>query len=339
MPTRQAPSREDHDNVFRLMMAGWGAQVIRTLAMFSVAELLESGPLTAHQIAERLSSDPAMTFRILRAGAALGFLNFDPDAKQFSGTTMLAVLHDESPLSLKHCAQTVPSAVHWLPSLQLPETVLRGQNFASEALGCTPFEHFAKNPREARQFSASMTELSTPVITEAVSKMDIGDARLVVDVGGADGAFVATLLERHAQLTGVVLDLPQAIPGVSEEANRRGLVDRMTGTVGDFFTEVPAADLYLLKFILHDWDDDSCVRLLSNVRRAMNPGARLIIVEMNADQYTLDAALMDLVMLFAYKGQERDEAHFDSLAKNAGLKTSRVQQLHRPYVLIETVAA
>jgi SAM-dependent methyltransferase len=337
-PTNTA-TREEHEAVYRLIMAGWGTQVTRTLAFLSVAEHFEAGPLTARQIADRLSSDPDMTFRLLRAATAMGYLAFDPDTSQFSGTAMLDVLRGDSALSLKHYALTAASEVFWLPSLRLTDTVLQGRNHAEEVLGCTPFEYFAEREPEARIFSFAMTELSTPVINEAVAAIDIGEAQLAVDVGGADGAFVARLLERHPELRGVVLDLPQVMAGVAEEARRRGLAGRMTGTPGDFFEQLPSADLYLLKFVLHDWDDVSCQRILSNIRRAMNPGARLIIVEMMADTGTLEASLMDIAMMFAFTGQERDEPHFASLLSAAGLRTSRTAGLHHPYRLIEAVAA
>ncbi len=335
MEQSNAATREEHDAVYRLIMAGWGTQVTRTLASLSVAEHFGAGPLSAGQVADRVSSDPDMTFRLLRAATAMGFLTYEPDTSQFSGTAMLDVLRGDSAFSLKHYAQAGPSEAFWLPSLRLTDTVLHGRNHAEDVLGCTPFEYFAQHEDEARLFSSAMTELSTPVINEAVTAIDIGEARLAIDVGGADGAFVAGLLERHPELHGVVLDLPQVMAGVAGEARRRGMADRMTGQPGDFFDRLPSADLYLLKFILHDWDDASCRRILSNVRRAMNPGARLIIVEMMADTGTLEASLMDIAMMFAFTGQERDERHFESLLSAAGLRTSRTVGLHHPYRLIE----
>jgi hypothetical protein len=275
----------------------------------------------------------------LRAATAMGFLTYDASAELFSGTPMLDVLHGESAMSLKHYAQTVGSEVFWLPSRRLPEAVLQGSNVAEEVLGCTPFEYFAENERDARIFSAAMTELSSPVIAEAVPVLDVGDAQLVVDVGGADGAFVAAVLERHAHLRGIVLDLPQVMAGVADEAEKRGLAERLSGVAGDFFEHVPSGDLYLLKFILHDWDDASCHRILSNVRRAMTPRSRLVIVEMTAETGTLDASLMDVAMMFAFTGQERDERHFESLLTAAGLTVSRTQRLHQPYLLIEATPA
>lgn len=339
MDRRNTAMREQHNDVYRLIMSGWGSQVIRSLATFSIAEQLDAGPLTADQIAGRISSDPDMTYRLLRAATALGFLEYDAATGQFSGTSLLEILHAESPLSLKHYAQAAPERAFWLPGLLLSETVKRGRNYAEEVLGCTPFEYLAVNESEGTTFRVAMTELSTPVIREVVAAMDPGDAELVVDVGGANGAFAGELLQSHSHLAGVVLDMPQAMPGVADEALRRGLEGRMTGTAGDFFEEIPAADLYLLKFVLHDWNDDSCQVILSNIRRAMNPGARLIVVEMVADQTSLEATLMDIAMLFAFTGQEREESHLRSLLTGARMRLVRTVRLHPPYLLMEAVAA
>ena len=112
----------------------------------------------------------------------------------------------------------------------------------------------------------------------------------------------------------------------------------MAGVEGDFFVEVPAADLYLLKFVLHDLDDGSCARILTNIRRAMTPGARLVIVEMTVAQNAVSAALMDLAMMFAFSGREREVAEFERLLGSAGLEAGRVIPLHPPYQLLEARA-
>jgi SAM-dependent methyltransferase len=339
MQSQISNSQANFDMVYQLIMAGWGAQAVRTLASLSVAEQLASGPASAEQIAERASSDPDMTYRVLRAGAALGLLQYDATHKVFAGTPMLEVLHKDSPFCLKHYALAGLSATFWLPALRLPETVIRGQNYATEVLGCSTFEYLSQHGEDAQMFGAAMTDLSTPVIRDAVAAIDVADARLVVDVGGANGTFLAQLLEVHAQLTGVVLDLPSAMHGVEDEARRHGLGDRMTGVDGDFFNEIPAADLYLLKFVLHDWDDPSCTTILRNIRRAMKPGARLMLVEMTVAQNHLSAALMDIAMMFAFSGREREIGEFERLLHAADLKMGRDTPLQLPYHLIEAFAA
>jgi hypothetical protein len=206
-------------------------------------------------------------------------------------------------------------------------------------LGSTVFEYFAKHEDQARMFSAAMTNGSAPVIREAARSIDPAGARVVVDVGGADGAFAAELLDRNPGLTGAVLDLPKVVPGVAEAAKARGLEDRLTGVVGDFLEAVPSADIYLLKSVMHDWNDESCVKMLSNIRAAMNPGARLFIVEMAITASTsLTVALMDMAMLAGFTGQERELPHFERLLRSAGLEVAQTISLRTPYYLIEARA-
>ena len=159
------------------------------------------------------------------------------------------------------------------------------------ALGSTIFDYFGQHRDQARIFSAAMTDLSTRVIREAASLMDVGGARYAVDVGGANGTFVSELVKRNPNLTGAVFDLPHV---VAVEGGRRGLADRVTGIAGDFFDSVRPADIYLLKFILHDWADPSCMSLLS---------------------------LMDMGILFSL-GQERSLVQFEALLNSARLATT-----------------
>lgn len=205
-----------------------------------------------------------------------------------------------------------------------------------DALGSSVFEYLAAHEDQARMFSAAMTNFSKPVIREAVMEIDVGAAQFAVDVGGADGAFIAELLQRNSELKGAVLDLPKVIPGVVEAANVQGIQRRMTGIAGDFFQKVPAADIYILKSVLHDWDDEACVKILSNIHAAANPGGRVFIVEMAITTATsLSATLMDMAMLTAFTGQERELPHFEILIKSAGLTMGDAVPLHPPFYLIE----
>ncbi|MFE5502816.1 methyltransferase [Amycolatopsis japonica] len=339
--TAPVTHEQDHfSQVYHLIMAAWGSQAIRAIAALSVAEHLDGGPLSAQDIARRESSDPDMTYRVLRAGAALGLLTYDVTQGTFSPAPMLAVLHEDSPSSLKHYAQAAIGPAFWLPAVLLPDAVTTGTHQAVEALGSDVFGYFGKNPVEARTFSAAMTDLSAPVIREAVTVIDVGSARTVLDVGGAYGTFVSELVQRNPRLTGSVLELPHVAAGVSGKARVRGLEGRVTGITGDFFKAVPGADIYLLKHVLHDWDDESCRLILSNIREAMPPGGRLFVVEMliGDSGASPDAALMDMAMLFATTGQERELGQFDALFSAAGLRRTQAVPLRSSYFLIEAEA-
>jgi O-methyltransferase/methyltransferase family protein len=331
---------DGHTTVYRLIMGAWGSQAVRTLAQLSVAEHLEDGPLRTDQLAERVSAEPAALHRLLRIGGAMGLLQYNDAEKTFATTPLLRVLHEDAPESLKNYAIAGMGPAFWSPAAYAPEAVTSGKNQAVEALGCSVFEYFEHHPEEAQVFTAAMADLSTPVIREAVSIIDVKEAELAIDVGGANGAFVIELVSRNPRLAGGVLDLAHVVPAVAEEAERRGLTQRVSAIEGNFFQHVPPADIYLLKFVLHDWSDESCTHLLDNIRRSMNPGARVFIVEMVAgsDTASLDAALMDMAMLFAFTGQERDIPQFESLLAGAGLRAVSVKALRGSYRLIEAVA-
>ncbi|WP_238847430.1 tautomerase family protein [Nocardia arthritidis] len=165
------------------------SQVVRTMAMLSIAEHLdEVGSSTAAELASRVSSDPDMTYRLLRAGAALGFLRYDPTTSAFSGTSMLRVLHKDAPNSLKYAVQNGAGPAIWQSALRFPETVRTGRSQVVEALGSELFDYFGQHAEEAEIFSAAMTELSAPVIRSAIPLIDVGSAEFAVDVGAHSAA-------------------------------------------------------------------------------------------------------------------------------------------------------
>jgi len=315
----------------------WVSQIVRTAADLNIAEHLHDGPVSSADIAAAEDADPAATYRLMRACVSLGLLAYEGD--RFAGTPLLSALHKDSPLSVKSyaLAQTAPG--HWLTWGRTTDAVRKGHSQAREALGGTIFEYFQDHPQEGALFSAAMTNLSAPVIAEAVEVLDLAGVRSVVDVGGADGAFVHALMERHPHLSGTVLELPHAVPGAGAAAKRRGLEGRLSAVAGDFLAAVPAGDLYLLKYIIHDLDDASAVRVLRNCREAMSAGGRVVVVDMIIDeQDSGPGPLMDIAMLTMLSSLERTARQFDALFDGAGLRRVRTTSLQVPYGLMELQA-
>jgi hypothetical protein len=160
-----------------------------------------------------------------------------------------------------------------------------------------------------------MGDLSGLVTQGAVAAVDTAHASTVVDVGGADGDFVLGLMAADRRLTGQVLDLPHAVEGARRTAAERGLADRFTAVAGDFFDAVPAADLYLLKMIMHDWNDEQCIRILANCRAAASGVRRALVVEMVIGEIGKPdfATLVDMNMLNISNGMERELTEYDAL--------------------------
>jgi hypothetical protein len=145
--------------------------------------------------------------------------------------------------------------------------------------GRSEFDYYADHPDQAAIFRATMQDVSEGVANEIASILDTSTYSVAVDVGGADGALVHTLMRHNPHLRGTVLDRPEVAAAAATAAKVRGLADRTEAIGGDFFKSVPRGDLYLLRFILHDWDDGDAIRILENCRRAMKPNARLVVIE------------------------------------------------------------
>jgi O-methyltransferase domain len=171
--------------------------------------------------------------------------------------------------------------------------------------------------------------------------VDTSTAKLAVDVGGASGTLVHSLLMANSQLHGIVLDLPDVVPSATASASVLGLAERSKALAGDFFTYVPEADIYLLKHVLHDWDDGEAVQILKRCRDAMRPGGRVIVIEMLLGEIGEPelVPLMDLNMMVMLTGRERTLAEYRALLEDAGLRFSKSTPIRSPMSVIEAVAA
>lgn len=332
----------NYQEMLGLITGFWVSQIVRTAAALSIPDHLSEGPATAKEIAAARGSDPSATFRLLRACAALKLVTYEPATGRFAATALLDTLRSDSPHSLRNLALVQTAPAHWRGWGSFTDTVRAGFTQFEAALGSEDiWAYFEQHPAEGQLFSAAMTDLSLPVAQEAAGIIDTTGIDLVADIGGANGAFVHELLTRNPELRGLVFDRPVALPGARADAERLGLSDRSSAVAGDFFESVPTADLYLLKYILHDWDDDACVRILRNVRKAMSPSARVLIVELLVGETAEPGigTLMDMNMLAMIPGKERDLEEFDALLGAAKLRRTAVTHLQAPYCIIEAVAS
>jgi SAM-dependent methyltransferase len=316
------------------------SQIIRTAAELNLADHLAAGPLTSQQIAEREGAAPTTTFRLLRACAALGLATTDGDGR-FRGTALLDTLRKDAPRSMRAMVMAVTNSAHWLPWLRFGASVRTGHSQAYNALGMDIFDYLEQNPSQAREFSAGMSSGTSVWAPELAKLIDTTNVRRAVDVGGANGALLTLLQRANPALRGIVFDRPNIARDAETAIARSGFADRTEVVGGDFFDAVPPGDLYLLKFILHDWDDENAVKILRRCREAMEPGGRIAIVEtiVGDDGGGTLAALMDLNMLACAGGRERSLPEFDALLQRAGLRRTAVLTADSPQSVIEAVAA
>lgn len=326
-------------SVLDMIFSYWKTQVLRALATLSIADILAKGPATLEALTKETGANSDGLARLLRAAASLGLVGYSDG--RYLATPRLDTLREDAPISLKAMAIAQGAPGHWLPWGRFPEAVMTGEAQSKATLGDAHFDYYARSPEEATQFAKGMQGTSEIVQGEIVRLLDIKQAKTAVDVGGSNGALVCALAKTHLGLHGVVYDLPHARGGALAYIANQGLSDRVGVESGDFFAAAPAADLYLLKFILHDWDDASAIRILTNIRRAMNEGGRVALVEMRLGEIGEPGLgpLVDVNMMAVTGGRERTQDQYRTLLEAAHLNLVKVTPTQTPFDIFEAIAA
>jgi SAM-dependent methyltransferase len=257
----------------------------------------------------------------LRALSTLGIFAITPDGR-FCNTSLSDVLRADHPQSQRASAQFLPAAFLWRPLGELHETVRTGEPAFQRIFGQRFFDYLASHQDDAAAFNAAMTEGIGWTSSALLAAYDFSRFRLLVDVGGGEGALLRDIVSSTPGIRGVLFDLPQVVAGASAVlAGDVGARCQVVG--GDFFNSVPeSGDGYLLKGVIHDWPDQDAKRILQNTRRAMRPGATLLLIE-NVVDAQRPVGMMELLML-VIGGRERTEADFSALLAGAGFAITRI---------------
>ena len=321
-------------------------QIIAAAATLSLAEHLQDRPRMVEEIASVAGLTKEMTFRLLRALAAIGLVASE-DERTFHSLAPLETLLSTEPGSLRELAMGFATPAQYLPWNHFLQGIKAGVPQATTALGSDLFSYLAHHPDEAAIFQSTMQVITAGVTAEIGQRLDTSKSLMAVDVGGAAGSLLYSLMLINRNLRGIVYDRPGNMPRAQAAAISLGLSERSAALVGDFFESVPAGDLYLLRFILHDWDDEACIRILRNCRRAMLPGGRLILVEaflgrMNQkaghDIADIQGEIIDLHLLMLVGGKERSVSQYEDLLRQADLAITAITPLPSGYVIVEATA-
>jgi precorrin-6B methylase 2 len=253
-------------------------QIIAAAATLSLAEHLQNGPRTVEEIASITGLDREIAFRFLRALAAIGLVASE-DERTFYSLPPLETLLSAVPGSLRDLAMVFATRGQYLPWGYFLQGIKTGVPQATTALGSDIFDYYAHHPEEAAIFQKTMQVTTAGVTAEIGQRLDTSKSLMAVDVGGATGSLLYSLMQINPHLHGIVYDRPENVSRAQAAAISLDLSERSTAVAGDFFESVPEGDLYLLRFILHDWNDEDCVRILKSCRRAMLPSSRLVLVE------------------------------------------------------------
>jgi hypothetical protein len=319
-----------HGTLFGLLNGYRGSQALHVAAVLGVPDLLADGPRPSSELAEATGSHPEALYRLLRALAALGVLEEASD-RAFALTEVGRLLRSDVEGSLHGWAVFIGSETHWRSWERLDHSVRTGETAFEHLYGVDVWTWRAERPDEGAVFDAAMASLTGGLERVLLEAYDFGRFQRIVDVGGNRGELLAAILAAHGDLHGVVFDLPHVVAAA-------GAADRLEAVGGSFFDGVPAGgDAYVLKAIIHDWDDERAATILRRCAEAMDGDGTVLVIEHDLGAPNEDPIpkLGDLQMLVAPGGRERTRAEYAALFAAAGLNLSDVVPIRGGWAIYE----
>ena len=323
------------------MLFGFAAtRAIGVTAELRIADLLKDGAKTADELALQTGVHARSLYRVLRACASVGVYAED-SAKKFSLTPLAEPLLSDAPGSLRAFAEMISCDWQFQTWAELPYSVKTGKPSFDKVHGKPAFDYFWSNEKAGKVFNDAMTSNSAFSSFAVVNAYDFSSFKKLIDIGGGHGFLLASILAKNDNLKGVLYDMPAIVAEAEKLLKEHGVTDKCETVGGDFFTSVPAGgDGYIMKHIIHDWNDEQCIAILQNCRKAMADGGKVLVVEMVVPEGNepSPAKFLDLQMLQYLPGCERTEKEYEGLLDKAGLKLTRIIPTMSPFSIIEGVS-
>ena len=325
--------------MMQLLFAPLMQQCITVATKLKIADHVASSPQTIEELAAKTKTDADALYRMMRVLSSIGI--FAKKDNKFELTALSALLRSDVPDSLYSFALLMGEDWIWRNWGELMYSIETGKTAHNKVHGMSSFDFFTSNTKVGTVFNNAMTDLSKGVVIPIVEAYDFSDAGKVADIAGGHGMLLAGVLKAAPKASGILFDLPSVIDGANRLLTEEGLSERVELAAGDFFQSIPkGADIYLMKHIIHDWDDNSSIKILKNIRSAMNDGAKVLIIEMvvpRGDEPD-PSKIMDILMLIMEGGKERTEEEYRILLAAANLKLTRVIPTKSPYSIVEAEA-
>jgi O-methyltransferase domain len=305
-----------------------------------VADHLGAGPMPVADLAKVTGTNEDALYRIMRALASVGvFAETSP--RTFALTPPAELLQKAHPRSARDLMAFIPDPFHFRVYADLDESLKTGRACGEKTVGMPVFEYFAKNPGYSEIFNRAMTMLSAAVIPAAIEAYDFSGIGVLVDVAGGHGEVLMSILKAHPRMRGILVDLDHVIAGARPRLTAAGVADRVETVAGDFFKAVPAGgDAYIMKHIIHDWDDERAALILRNIHTALAArGGKVILLEavIQPDNEPGLGKVMDLEMMALPGGRERTAEEFRALFDRAGFTMTSITPTKSPLCVIEAV--
>jgi SAM-dependent methyltransferase len=316
--------------MMQMITGFWTSCCIYAAARLNVAGYLAESPMTAEQLAKATQTHAPSLYRLMRALAGAGVFRKDAEDR-FELTPLGHTLRADVPGSMRAMA-LAQLGDHYKAWGHLLHSVKTGGIAFDDLEGMPVWKYYETHPEDGLNFMKAMTGLTQAVIMNIVPAYDFSGFDTIVDVGGGNGALLSAVLKAAPKAKGIVFDEDYVVRETRAKLEADGLAGRCTVAAGSFFDAVPEADAYLLKMILHDWNDVKSVEILKNIARSLKPGGKVLVMEsvIPPGNEPHPGKFMDINMLAMTGGRERTEAEFADLFDKAGLKPGKVVHTHSP---------
>jgi hypothetical protein len=323
-----------------MITGSWISQAIYVAAKLQIADLLAEGPRSAEELAGATGTHGRTLYRLLRALASVGVYT-EAEPGRFGLTPLAEGLRREVPGS-QWAMAVMMGEEHFRAWGDLLESVRTGETAFDRIFGQPIFAYLAEHPEQARLFDEAMVAIHGRETQATLAAYRFDGVGTLADVGGGNGSNLIGILAAYPSMRGVLFDLPHVVERAGANLRAAGLADRCEAVAGSFFDSVPVkADAYVLRHIIHDWDDAKSAQILRNIRQSMPEGSKLLVIEhvLPPGDVPSFGKLLDLNMLVMPGGVERTEDEFRQLYESAGFRLTRVVPTDGDLSVVEGVPA
>jgi len=334
-----APRKDPAEIVLQTAVGYMPAVALNAAARLRIADLLKDGPRPVRELAAGSGANEDALYRLLRALASAGIFEERP-GRQFANNAASESLRADADNSLRDMVLWIADAFHYRIYAEFMHSVMTGETCAERVTKIPLFDYFGQDKAEGEVFNNAMTTFSAQVIPAVLETYDFSSIGTLVDVAGGHGFVLTSVLQKYPSMRGVLVDMEHVVPGARERVQSLGLAGRCRVEAGDFFKSVPAGgDAFIMKHIIHDWDDDKALTILRNCHKALDgkKNGKVILLEsvlpgLNEPHF---AKFLDLEMLTLPGGRERTEEEYRALFEKAGFRLTRIVPNRSPLWTIE----
>ncbi|MEZ5195751.1 MAG: methyltransferase [Bacteroidales bacterium] len=327
--------------VFEKAQKFWIAKALGVACELNLADIIGSGFMSIDSLARETGTDRSALYRLMRALASDGiFREIKPMV--FVNTPESKALMEGNG-SMKYMIRQQMNRTNWEIVNELGYSIETGNSGAIKVLGTDIFDHLRNSPEKNELYNKAMTNTSDISAAAVISAYDFSGIKKMIDIGGGEGYLLSAILSKYPSMQGVVFDFKHVVETADKNFKIFGIENRAETAHGNFFETIPAGgDAYMMKNIIHAFDDPTCINLLNKVREAMMPDSRLLILDavIRMDNKPSFGKIFDLQMLLGTKGgKERTENEFDVLLQQSGFQLKRIVDTVSPFSIVEAVVA